>query len=438
VPDVFISYASKDRERVMAIVSVLERMRVDLWIDRKKIPGGATYGEEITKAIKECKTQILMCSAHFFNSSNCLKEVELAWHYQKHYLPLQLETVPVAERFLYWLEGTQSIPILDRPQDEWIDSIHEALSRLQVDCTRELSPEASRGRRSVAVAVNPLRQNSHLPYLANRSAQADGLQLALERHFGSSSKKPLVVLAHGDTNQSVDMWLERARYLDIPRGLGKLNLPDSVSWLNVPWPRSPADGPLRDETFSDRVNRLRMAVANALDLQLTSTPEAIRNEITRRGTAVVFNFHLGADLWSDDEAGLLRAWFAGWERFPELTSYQPVIILFSTKYPSETGGWLARRRTRKLNERARALFHEQSMTIASPSNVRLLPELADVLRDDAEFWVIDVVNPADPASMLRNVRSLYEDRSLTRVTGIPMEPLATRLRSFLDSGGSHQ
>jgi TIR domain len=45
-PYLFVSYASRDRDRVLRIVQQLEVAGIPVWIDREGIPAGANYGVE--------------------------------------------------------------------------------------------------------------------------------------------------------------------------------------------------------------------------------------------------------------------------------------------------------------------------------------------------------------------------------------------------------
>src|SRR5713101_8482671 len=103
--EVFISYSAQDRDRVLAIDDQLEAAGVSVWVDRHKIPGGGQYGPEIVSALKACKVLALLCSAHSLSSRNVKQEIQIAWKYERPYLPLLLEPVTIPEQFLYWLEG---------------------------------------------------------------------------------------------------------------------------------------------------------------------------------------------------------------------------------------------------------------------------------------------------------------------------------------------
>src|SRR5713226_5922935 len=107
--EVFISYSNQDRDRVLWIADQLEAAGVHVWVDRHKIPGGASYGREIVQGIKNCKVLALMCSWASVGSRNVIQEVKVAWKYERRYLPLLLEPVSIPDELQYWLEGWQWI-----------------------------------------------------------------------------------------------------------------------------------------------------------------------------------------------------------------------------------------------------------------------------------------------------------------------------------------
>jgi TIR domain len=81
--EVFISYSSRDRERVIKIAGQLEEAGVKLWLDRNKIAGGLNYGPEIVRGIKNCKVLMLMTTDASMRSRNVKQEIQLAWKYER-------------------------------------------------------------------------------------------------------------------------------------------------------------------------------------------------------------------------------------------------------------------------------------------------------------------------------------------------------------------
>jgi len=126
--EVFISYSSRDCHRVFQMVDLLESAGVKVWIDRNKIPGGTNYGEEIVRAIKNCKVLMLMCSDASVRSRNVKAEIQLAWKYERPYLPLLLKQISFPEQLEYWLEGWQWIEVMDFPKEQWLPQVLKALS----------------------------------------------------------------------------------------------------------------------------------------------------------------------------------------------------------------------------------------------------------------------------------------------------------------------
>ena len=63
------------------------------------------------------------------------QEIQLAWKYQLSYLPLLLERTCFPEQFEFFLEGCQWIEMLDRPMDQWLFDVLNALHHAGVLCS---------------------------------------------------------------------------------------------------------------------------------------------------------------------------------------------------------------------------------------------------------------------------------------------------------------
>src|SRR5262247_301666 len=59
--DIFLSYASADRERIRPLVSVLEQQGWSVWWDRK-IPPGKTYDQVIEQALEGARCIVVVWS----------------------------------------------------------------------------------------------------------------------------------------------------------------------------------------------------------------------------------------------------------------------------------------------------------------------------------------------------------------------------------------
>lgn len=53
-PYVFLSYASVERERALAVTAALEAAGVRVWLDRQAIAGGSSWTAAIVRGIQGC------------------------------------------------------------------------------------------------------------------------------------------------------------------------------------------------------------------------------------------------------------------------------------------------------------------------------------------------------------------------------------------------
>lgn len=136
-PYVFLSYASADRDRALAIADKLEAAGIAVWIDRQAIAGGASWGTEIVEAIERATVVVVCCTAASLASRNVRQELQIAWRNERAYLPLRLEAVDLPREVQYFLEGCQWVEVLDRPEAEWAPEMLRALARLGVTAATE-------------------------------------------------------------------------------------------------------------------------------------------------------------------------------------------------------------------------------------------------------------------------------------------------------------
>lgn len=130
---VFLSYASADRARALAIADRLEAAGIHVWIDRQAIAGGASWGTEIVDAIEHAALVVVCCSAAAFASRNVRQELQLAWRSERPYLPLRLDDTDAPKEVRYFLEGCQWVDVLDRSQVEWLPDVLRALAGMGIE-----------------------------------------------------------------------------------------------------------------------------------------------------------------------------------------------------------------------------------------------------------------------------------------------------------------
>ncbi|GEM_PF-6106179 len=127
--DVFISYSSEDRERVLPIVERLEAAGLRVWLDRIRLKGGHEWDREIVRGIRTCKVFVPVCSRASMESYYVKQEVRVAGNYKRPVLPLHLGMVSYAEELELHLAGHHYIQIPDSPPEQWLPTLLDALSK---------------------------------------------------------------------------------------------------------------------------------------------------------------------------------------------------------------------------------------------------------------------------------------------------------------------
>ena len=109
-PDVFISYARKDRQIVLRLASALEAGEWRVWVDTEDIPPTADWSEELAVGIRTAHTFIFVISPRSVRSEYCLHELDQALELGKRLVPVVVEdagAVPeaLAARQYIYLRG---------------------------------------------------------------------------------------------------------------------------------------------------------------------------------------------------------------------------------------------------------------------------------------------------------------------------------------------
>ena len=162
--EVFISYAAKDRTRVLDLVERLRTAGVSVWIDQMGIEGATMWSQEIVAAIRSCKVLILAISENSAGSENVVKEVALASEGRKRILPVYIKQAEIPESMAYQLAGIQRIEFFEGREDAALQAVIRALAKLGVTVHDEAS----------AAAANTPGSASHGPSHPTGKAEAKG------------------------------------------------------------------------------------------------------------------------------------------------------------------------------------------------------------------------------------------------------------------------
>jgi hypothetical protein len=154
--DVFISYATDDRQVAEKVCAALEGDGIKCWIAPRDVPYGADYEEAIVDGIASSRLLVLVLSSHSNASPHVKREIQNACSNDsgKQIVPLRIEDIEYNKALRYYLGSAQ-----------WLDAstppLEQHLGRL-VEHVRSHLARAGDAARPPA-EVNMARTPSHMP-----------------------------------------------------------------------------------------------------------------------------------------------------------------------------------------------------------------------------------------------------------------------------------
>ena len=136
--DVFVSYASGDKQVADAACATLESHGIRCWIAPRDVLPGIHYGEAIIDAIHECRIMVLVFSSKANLSGHIPKEIERAVSQGITVMPLRIEDVAPAKSLDYFIGSVHWLDALTPPLE-----VH--LQRLAANVQTLLSRSDSKG-----------------------------------------------------------------------------------------------------------------------------------------------------------------------------------------------------------------------------------------------------------------------------------------------------
>ena len=125
--EVFISYSSLDRDRVMPVVESLRGNDISVWVDEGNIHAADLWSEQIVQAIADCRVMVVMLSLNSTDSRNVVKEVMLASEQNKALLPVYLEPAEIPARLQYQLAGIQHLELYGQDEQQVLGDLATGL-----------------------------------------------------------------------------------------------------------------------------------------------------------------------------------------------------------------------------------------------------------------------------------------------------------------------
>lgn len=210
---IFLSYASTDRERALAVADALEAAGVRVWIDRRGIAGGTVWIEEIARVVRASPILLVLCSAASVVSRNVRQELQLAWDQDKPILPLLLEPVTFPDGVSYVLHGRQWIDLSNREPAEWIVEVRGAIAGMGV-IPAEFRPTPIK---PTLATGPPSKRSTHLPVPPTRLLGRTEEIAAVRRAFLEEGVRLVTLTGPGGTGKTrlaIEVAAELASHVD--------------------------------------------------------------------------------------------------------------------------------------------------------------------------------------------------------------------------------
>ncbi|MGG6239079.1 toll/interleukin-1 receptor domain-containing protein [Nodosilinea sp. AN01ver1] len=95
--DVFLSYASNDREWVKAFSNALKEEGLTTWFDVAELPPGSRWQDEVQEALRTSKTLIVFLSSTSVKNQFIFFELGAALADQKQIIPVLINDLDIQE-----------------------------------------------------------------------------------------------------------------------------------------------------------------------------------------------------------------------------------------------------------------------------------------------------------------------------------------------------
>ncbi|HUP93378.1 MAG TPA: toll/interleukin-1 receptor domain-containing protein [Burkholderiales bacterium] len=186
--DVFVSYASPDRDLAFRIVAYLEKENIACWVAPRDVPPGLEYGDAILRGIEQSRACVLVLSEHSNDSQFVRKEVERAVSKSKPVLPVRIREVSPSGSIEFFISSSQWIDAWKSPMEQHLPPLVAAIKAIG-------QPGAAHVRSSTL----PPPRRSNMPLIAGISAAFIAAGAAGAWWYSSNSNSPAARAASAGT-----------------------------------------------------------------------------------------------------------------------------------------------------------------------------------------------------------------------------------------------
>src|SRR5215207_702158 len=157
--DIFVSYASPDRDIAFRIVGFLEEQGITCWVAPRDVPPGVEYGQAIIDGIEQSRALVLILSDQSNDSMFVKKEVERAVSKTKPVLPVRIREVTPSGSLEFFISSAQ-----------WVDAFKSPMEQHLLPLVAAIKAMAAPGSAPVRSSSLPPPRRSSAPVIAGIAA----------------------------------------------------------------------------------------------------------------------------------------------------------------------------------------------------------------------------------------------------------------------------
>lgn len=128
--DVFISYASIDKEFTNGISTQLEQSGITCWLAPRDIKPGEEYAEGIMRGIDTSDCMVIIFSEASNKSKHVLREVERAVTNEKVIIPFRISNAEPSGSMDYFLKISHWLDAMDMDEEQALTELRETIIRI--------------------------------------------------------------------------------------------------------------------------------------------------------------------------------------------------------------------------------------------------------------------------------------------------------------------
>jgi len=121
--DLFVSYSRADGRSIDPLIEHIREHGLNIWIDTQHQDGDVRYAGQIVRAIRTCRSVLIMCSENAYRSDHVVREVYVSGDHKKPFIVVQLDDAEFPDDFQYFLSGFPRIRLEEVGPDQFADKV---------------------------------------------------------------------------------------------------------------------------------------------------------------------------------------------------------------------------------------------------------------------------------------------------------------------------